>query len=177
LELGGRGKETSVKLPGELDFERLSIDEKYERAVPGYMKRIRDLYEAIHDRFGEEGLELIREVSRAYGTRIGQNARKRGEIRGVAAVGRYLLKVFDMIGGEWRISEYSPDRLVIAVDRCPYPFEREEVCRAHTCMEQALVAALDEELEYRIGCSIPRGDSFCEHILSRRQPAQPSERG
>jgi hypothetical protein len=44
-------------------------------------------------------------------------------------------------------------------------------------MEQALVAALDEELEYRIGCSIPGGDSFCEHILSRRKPASRSERG
>jgi hypothetical protein len=158
-----------VKLPEELEFERLSLEEKYARAVPGYMKRIRDLYEAVHDRFGEEGLELIRDVSRRYGERIGRNARKGGEIRGVAAVGRYLLKVFDMIGGEWRVTEYSPDRLVIAVDDCPYPFTRAEICHAHTCMEQALVATLDDSLEYRIGCSIPKGDAYCEHILSRRR--------
>lgn len=157
-----------MNLPRELEFERLSVEEKYQRAVPGYMKRIRDLYEAIHDRFGEEGLKLIREVSRDYGIRIGRNARKRGEIRGVAGVGRYLLKVFDMISGDWRIAEYTPDRLVIVVDRCPYPFTSVQVCEAHTSMEQALVATLDENLEYRIGCSIPGGGGYCEHILRRR---------
>jgi hypothetical protein len=35
-------------------------------------------------------------------------------------------------------------------------------------MERALVETLDEELDYRIGRSIPKGDSFCEHILCRK---------
>jgi hypothetical protein len=35
-------------------------------------------------------------------------------------------------------------------------------------MEQALVTTLDENLDYRIGKSIPQGDSCCEHILSKR---------
>jgi len=52
-----------MDIPEELNFNRLSFEEKYHRAVPGYMKRICDLYEAIHDRFGNDGLELIREVS------------------------------------------------------------------------------------------------------------------
>jgi hypothetical protein len=157
-----------MNLPEELAFKRLSYEEKYHRAVPGYMKRIRDLYEAIHDRFGEEGLELIREVSRNYGTRIAENVKKKGELKGVAQVGKYLCKVFDMVGGEWEIGELTPDRLVITVKQCPYPFTRDEVCRAHTCMEQALVTTLDDELEYGIGRSIPAGDSCCEHILRRR---------
>ena len=158
-----------MDLPKELAFESLSFEEKYHRAVPGYMKRLRDLYEALYDRFGEEGLDLIRNVSREYGARIGANVRKKGELKGVAGVGKYLLKVFDMVSGEWEIAEYSPDRLVIRVQRCPYPFTRDEVCRAHTCMEQALVSTLDEELEHRIGRSIPRGDPFCEHILCRKR--------
>jgi hypothetical protein len=157
-----------MELPRELEFERLSVEEKYNRAVPGYMKRLRDLYEAIHERFGEEGLQLIRDVSREYGTRIGRNARKGGEIHGVAGVGRYLLKVFDMISDDWKVAEFTPDRLVIVVDRCPYPFTSVPVCEAHTTMEQALVATLDERLEYRIGCSLPGGDEYCEHILSCR---------
>ena len=157
-----------MNFPEELDFDRLSYEEKYHRAVPGYMKRIRDLYEAIHDRFGEEGLELIRDVSRKYGTRIGMNVKKKGECKGVTQVGKYLLKVFDMVGGDWEIGEFTEEKLVIKVKRCPYPFTRDEVCRAHTCMEQALVTTLDEELEYCIGKSLPQGDACCEHILRRR---------
>ena len=157
-----------MDLPEALSFARLSHADKYKRAVPGYMRRIRDLYEAIHDRFGEEGLELIREVSRNYGTRIAENVRKKGELKGVAEVGRYLLKVFDMVSDDWEVFEFSEDRLVIGVHRCPYPFRRDAVCRAHTCMEEALVKGLDDTLDYRIGRSIPQGDPFCEHILTRK---------
>ena len=163
-----------MELPRELEFERLSNEEKYRRAVPGYMKRLRDLYEAIHDRYGDEGLELIRQVSREYGRRIAANLEKKGELKGVAGVGRYLLKVFDMVSDDWQVAEFTGDRLVITVNRCPYPFTRDEVCRAHTRMEQSLVAALDTDLEYRIGRSIPQGDACCEHILcSRVQPPTP----
>ncbi len=157
-----------MDLPEELAFDRLSFEEKYYRAVPGYMKRLCAIYEAVYERFGEDGLDLIREVSRRYGTEIGMNIRKRGDLKGVTEVGRYLLKVFDMVSDDWEVQEYSADRLVIAVHRCPYPFTDEEVCRAHTCMEQALVTTLDENLDYRIGRSIPRGDPCCEHILCER---------
>jgi hypothetical protein len=153
-------------LPEELAFKRLSYEEKYHRAVPGYMKRLKDLYEAIHERFGEDGLDLIREVSREYGTRIGKNVQKGGDLKGIVQVGKYLLRVFDMISDDWAVRQFSTDRLVITVTRCPYSFERDEVCRAHICMEQALVNVLDNSIEYRIGRSIPQGDSFCEHILS-----------
>jgi len=154
-----------MTLPQELEFERLSTEEKFYRAVPGYMRRLRCLYEAIYERFGEEGLALIRDVSRDFGTSIGMNVRKKQNLKGVAQVGKYLLRVFDMISDDWKVSEFSENRLVIAVSRCPYPFTSDEVCLAHTCMEQALVATLDGDLEYRIGQSIPKGDPYCEHIL------------
>jgi hypothetical protein len=157
-----------MKLPPELEFERLNYEQKYHRAVPGYMRRIAALYEAIHARFGDEGLELIREVSRDYGSRIGANAKKRGELKGVAAVGRYLLKVFDMVSDDCAVGEFSEDRLVITVRRCPYEFSTDAICRAHTCMEQALVETLDDSLDYRVGRSIPAGDPICEHVLTRK---------
>ena len=156
-----------MELPEELSFERLSYAEKYHRAVPGYMRRLCDIYEAVYERFGEDGLNLIEEVSRQYGTEIATNVKKKGDLKGLAQVGKYLLRVFDMVSDDWEVLEYTRDRLVIAVFRCPYPFSREKICRAHTCMEHALVTTLDETLEYRIGRSIPRGDSFCEHILCK----------
>lgn len=157
-----------MSLPKELEFERLTVEEKYYRAVPGYMKRLCGLYEAIYERFGEDGLDLIRDVSKRFGTSIGMNVRKRRDLKGVAQVGKYLLKVFDMISDDWKVSEFSENRLVITVSRCPYPFTIDEVCQAHTCMEQALIATLDKNLEYFIGRSIPKGDPFCEHILCVR---------
>ena len=158
-----------MNLPDELAFDQLSIDEKYHRAVPGFMKRVADIYAAIYDRFGEDGLALIRDVSKGYGTRIGENINKKGGLTGVAEVGRYLLKVFDMIASDWEVSEFSPDRIVIRVESCPYSFTNNKICRAHTCMEQALVATLDDTLDYRLGCTIPDGNTFCEHILSNKK--------
>ena len=76
-----------MDLPEQLDFDRLSFEEKYHRAVPGYMKRINRLYEAVCERFGEEGLELIRDVSREFGRSIGENVRQKGNVSGVAGVG------------------------------------------------------------------------------------------
>jgi hypothetical protein len=166
------GAQMNTDLPGDLAFEKLSYEEKYHRAVPGYMKRLHALYRAVYDRFGEDGLEMIRDVSREFGTRVGANVRKRGEVKGLAEVGSYLLKVFDMVSDDWSVKEFTEDRLVVAVARCPYGFERDELCRAHTCMEEALVAALDDRLDYRIGESIPQGHPHCEHILSR-SPASP----
>lgn len=160
-----------MDLPAELQFERLSWEEKYHRAVPGYMKRICELYEAVADRFGEEGLQLIRDVSRDYGTRIAVNLKKNGDRKGVASVGKYLLKVFDMICDDWKVEAFNEDRMVISVSRCPYPFSRDAICRAHTCMERALVETLDDSLDYEVGRSIPRGDPRCEHVLSRRKGA------
>lgn len=158
-----------LNLPEELVFDRPVLEERYRRAVTGYMRRLNDVYEAINDRFGDEGLDLIRETSRRYGTRIGENIRKKRELKGVADLGRYLLKVFDMVSDDWEVTEYNGDRLVISVHRCPYPFRSDRICRAHTAMEQALVETLDANLEYRIGRSIPQGDPCCEHILCARK--------
>ncbi len=157
-----------MNVPKEIAFKELSTEEKFDKAVPGYMRRIRSLYEALYRRYGEEGLDLIREVSREYGTAVGKNVNKKGDLKGIAEVGGYLLKVFDVVSDDWEVAEFSDERLIIAVHRCPYPFKDDEVCRAHTCMEQALVAALDPSLDYYIGRSIPQGDPFCEHILARK---------
>jgi hypothetical protein len=157
-----------MDLPAELDFQRMSFAEKYHRAVPGYMRRLCDIYEAVYERYGDDGLDLIRAVSRKYGAEIASNVKKGGDLKGVGQVGKYLLRVFDMVSDDWEVREFSPDRLVIAVHRCPYPFSHEEICRAHTCMEQTLVTELDNALEYRVGRSIPKGDPYCEHILNKR---------
>ena len=39
--------------------------------------------------------------------------------KGIAQVGRYLIRVFDMVSDDWEVTEFSDKRLVIAVRRCP----------------------------------------------------------
>jgi hypothetical protein len=136
------------------------------------MRRLCAVYEAVCQRFGEDGLDLIREVSTRFGRDIAANVNRKGELKGVAQVGTYLLKVFDMVSDDWEVQEFTNDRLVIAVHHCPYPFEREEICKAHTCMEKALIEGLDDTLDYYIGRSIPCGDPICEHILCGRNRSE-----
>ncbi len=50
------------------------------------MKRLCSLYEAIYERFGDDGLDLIREVSRKFGAGIGMNVRKKHDLKGVDKV-------------------------------------------------------------------------------------------
>lgn len=66
-----------MNLPKELEFDRLTVEEKYYRAVPGYMKHLCSPYEAIYEKFGEDGLALIQDVSRRFGICIGMNVKKK----------------------------------------------------------------------------------------------------
>ena len=154
-----------------LKFRKLSPEAKYARVVPGLLKRVRDLYEEIYRRFGDQGLDLIRDVSREYGRAAASKSLLRHQVSGVADVGRYLLMVFDMVTPHWEVSHFDDDKLIIKVTECPYPFTNPDVCEAHTTMERALVETFDPSLEYRIGCSVARGDNYCEHILTRRKAA------
>lgn len=161
-----------MNLPEELKFEKLTIEEKYNRAVPGYMKRIGLLYDALYERFGDDGLDLIRDVSKKFGVSIATNVKKRQNLKGLTEVGRYLLKVFDMVSDDCVVSEFTEKRLVISVSRCPYPLTNNKICQAHTCMEKALIATLDENLEHLIGQAIPKGDPCCEHIVQVREKSE-----
>jgi hypothetical protein len=156
----------------DLGFRPLAPAHKYNRVVPGLLRRIRELYTEIYRRFGDEGLALIREVSHEYGRQIAIKTSEKRSIKGVEAVGRYLMIVFDMVTPDWDVAQFDEDRLVIRVSQCPYPFTDSKICEAHTTMEKALVETLDPSLDYRIGCSVAKGDEYCDHILAKRGAAE-----
>jgi hypothetical protein len=62
-------------------------------------------------------------------------------------------------------AEKYKNKVIIKVNRCPLDFDIPEMCLAHTTMEKTVVEELNPNLIYRIGMSIPAGDSCCEHIL------------
>ncbi len=162
-----------IKLPPGIEIEEIPLDRRYRSNLKGLLTRIRKLYEAIEDRFGEEGLALIRDVSRDYGREIGLRVRNRRGDMDIFEVGKFLIKVFNGMRSEGEVTEWTAQRVVISVPECPYPFKRPEICAAHTKMEEELVKTLNPGLDYIIETSIPRGDAECRHMLIQKNRMQP----
>jgi hypothetical protein len=145
-----------------------SLEQVYRSAVSGLYARLRSNYDFLYRKFGEDGLKLIAEMSREYGISVAKRAKARLPNNDLASVAEYLLRIFDTVArGQDLVTtaEKDKDRVVIKVNRCPLDFDIPEMCLAHTMMEKTVVEELNPNLTYRIGRSIPSGDSCCEHIL------------
>jgi hypothetical protein len=153
--------------------DQRTLDQVYRSAVSGLYGRLRSNYDFLYRRFGDEGLKLIAEMSREYGLSVAQRAKARLSNNDLDSVAEYLLRIFETVArgrGIISTAEKSEGRITITVDRCPLGFELPEMCRAHTTMEKTVVEELNPDLVYRIGKSIPAGDSCCEHILEMEKP-------
>ena len=150
-----------IKIPPGIEIEEIPVEKRYKSNLTGLLIRIRKLYEAIEDRFGEEGLRLIEEVSSQYGDEIAERVIAREGEMNIEDVGKFLVKVFNGMRAEGHVPVWEKDRIVIAVPECPYPFTRPQICAAHTKMEEHLVKGLNPNLDYKITKCIPLGDSEC----------------
>ena len=155
-----------IKLPENVKINEIPIEARYRGVLRGLMTRIKGLYEAVYAKYGEDGLELIREVSIRYGDEIAKKVRKDSEPWEIQKAGLYLVKVFNNMRSDGEVTEFTANRVSIMVPTCPYPFERTEICAAHTSMEHALVKGLNPALEYYIEKSVPAGDPYCLHVLT-----------
>jgi hypothetical protein len=149
-----------------------TLEQIYRSAVNGLYARLRSNYDFIYARLGEEGLKLIADMSYDYGVKVAQRAKLRLPGNDLASVAGYLLRVFDTVShgsGLSSVMEHSKERFVIRIDRCPLDFKDPKMCLAHTMMEKGLIEEMNPGLRYRIGKSIPAGDSWCEHIVELTQ--------
>jgi len=158
-----------IKIPPGIDFKEIPVEEKYKSATAGLLQRIHTIYKGIYKRFGQEGLDLIREVSESYGKEIAQRGKKRVKPGDLKSAALFLIRVFEMINCEGEVTEFSEDKAVIRLFRCPYPFEDPKLCEAHTSMERVLIESLGDNLSYHIEESIPSGGRFCEHVVSLKR--------
>jgi predicted ArsR family transcriptional regulator len=158
-----------IKIPEGVEYSHVPVEKKYKSVTVALLKRILTIYKGIYEKFGQKGLDLIREVSENYGKEIAELGKKRVKIGDVKSVGLYLVRVFETINCQGEITEFSDDRVAIKLYQCPYPFDDPRICEAHTTMEEALVKSLGENLEYVITYSIPRGDPFCEHVVKKKK--------
>jgi len=155
-----------IKLPKNVQIEEIPLEAMYRGVLRGLLTRIKVLYEAIYTRYGDDGLDLIREVSEQYGNEIAKRVRGNDEPWDIDKVGLFLVKVFNNMRAEGEVIEFGKNRVSIMVPKCPYPFKDKKICAAHTSMECSLVKGLNPDLEYYIEKSVPAGDSFCLHLLS-----------
>jgi len=157
-----------AKVPPGVEFPEIPLERKYRSIVAALTARIKVLYDAVYDRFGDEGLKLIEDISAQYGREIAARAGERVTPNDVKSTALFLTYIFELINTNPEITEFGDDRVAIRIQRCPYPFDRPEICRAHTAMEVNLVRSLSPELDYRISYCAPAGDKFCEHVVCRK---------
>jgi hypothetical protein len=149
-----------------------TLGQVYRSAVSGLYGRLRSNYDFLHRKFGDDGLELIAEMSREYGVSVANRAKAKLADNSLVSVAEYLLRIFDTVarGRDLIITtKKDMDKVVIKVNRCPLDFDNPRMCLAHTTMEKTVVEELNPNLTYRIGKSIPAGDSYCEHIVERKK--------
>lgn len=151
------------------NIDNRSLEQVYHSAVNGLYARIRNNYDFLYRKFGDDGIKLIAEMSREYGITIAERARSRLKNNDLTSVAGYLMRIFSTVGrGKEDMVfpiEASASRVVIRIGECPLHFELPAMCLAHTTMEKTVVEELNPALTYRIGKSIPAGDGCCEHII------------
>ena len=149
-----------------------TLEQLYRSAVSGLYARLKSNYDYLHRRFGDEGIKLIADMSREYGLSIAARARKKLKSNDLDSVTDYLLRIFNTVSrGRSDFTELvkvDDSRMVIKANECPLRFTDTQMCLAHTTMEKTIVEELNPDLIYRIGKSIPAGDSCCEHIIEIR---------
>jgi len=145
-----------------------TLEQVYRSAVSGLYARMRSNYDFIYQRFGSDGIKLIADMSREYGLSVARRAKNSLKRNDLSSVAGYLLRIFNTVGRGSDLTslvEHTGTRVTIRVERCPLGLDKAEICLAHTSMEKAVVEELNPELSYRIGKSVPAGDSYCEHIV------------
>ena len=151
------------------DKDERTLEQVYRSAVSGLYARLRSNYDFIYRKFGNDGINLIRDMSREYGLSVAARAKEKLESNDLASVANYLLRIFNTVGRGKKdftqLIEISDVKVVIKANKCPLHFDMPAMCLAHTTMEKTIVEELNSRLVYRIGKSIPNGDSYCEHII------------
>lgn len=153
------------------DKNSRTLQQVYRSAVRGLYARLRSNYDYIYQKFGDEGLKLISDMSREYGLTVAQKAKNSLESNDLPSVAQYILRIFETVAYDKHYSasiEVGNEKAIIKVDECPLRFDKPEMCLAHTTMEKTVVEELNPDLTYRIAKSIPAGDAYCEHIIESK---------
>ncbi len=133
--------------------------------------------ETLVDEFGEErGKELIRKAVDAYGTRIGQEARKKAQEKGLALTPENFES--DLPDEAWRTESVIVDgEERVRVHHCPLAAEwlawgDPEKARLYCNVDQAKMKGFNPEYEYIHAKNLLDGDPYCELVVRRQQDSR-----
>jgi len=155
-----------------LESDTRNLEQIYRSAVSGLYARLRSNYDYLYEKFGDEGIKLIEDMSREYGLTILERAKNSMESNDIDSVAKYLVRIFNTIfygSDAINIEKQNGNRIIVKVLKCPLDFNNPAMCLAHTMMEKTIMEGLNPSLRYRIGKSIPAGDEYCEHILELKE--------
>ena len=155
-----------------MESDTRNLEQIYRSAVSGLYARLRSNYDYLYEKFGDEGIKLIEDMSREYGLTILERAKNSMESNDIDSVAKYLVRIFNTIfygSDAINIEKQNGNRIIVKVLKCPLDFNNPAMCLAHTMMEKTIMEGLNPSLRYRIGKSIPAGDEYCEHILELKE--------
>ena len=75
-----------------------SLQQVYRSAVSGLYARLKNNYDFLYGKYGDDGIKLISEMSREYGLNIAARAKLRLKDNDLASVAQYLIRIFDTVG-------------------------------------------------------------------------------
>ena len=85
-----------------------NLEQIYRSAVSGLYARLRSNYDYLVNKYGEDGLVLIADMSREYGMSIARRGLDKNVGNDLESVARYLLRIFrtvtygnDLFGSEF----------------------------------------------------------------------------
>ena len=148
--------------------QQWSLERKYKSASRTSTVYRRALEHAFYERFGDEAIEIIRDVydGMAEGTLDGM---KTFGIEGNDAKSfAYFIKAANEIPFNTyvEIVEASPKRAVVRWLKCAPPAETNpKFCYAHLAFEKRAVKMLNPKLEVEMPKCIACGDPYCEEII------------
>jgi len=150
----------------------MSEEERLFKAVAGDAAIIASMARAVWDRFGEEGLEALRQqltetyrklipaVARQAGARVGD-----GGIEDWLKVETYICR----LSGMDFETEAGPDRGVLRVTRCPMEGQYRRIypdcCpKVFIGIERGIAGAINPRMQVRGVRYLPRGEGACEIV-------------
>lgn len=135
-----------------------------DRLAIGTMKFYRDmvggLCKAIYERYGEEGLEIIRGVTGKFGAIQAQSLKRQSNsLKGAADV--QASTVAD-VGMKLSVTA-TENEVVTIVDKCPFDLDNtcRELCDAFMDFDRALWSGIDPRAELDIQKTVAVGDPQC----------------
>ena len=153
-------------------MHRMPEEERFQKAVAGDAAIIASMARAVRDRFGEAGLEALRQqLTETYRKLIPSVARQAGARVGDGGIEDWLKVesyICQLSGMDFQ-TEAGPNRGVLRVTRCPMEGQYRRIdpdcCRdVFIGLERGIIAAINPRMQVKGLRYLPRGEGACELV-------------